>query len=77
MTRAVDGGAQVGVFDLDLGPGPTGRDVAYGIPQLIRALAVVYSRLLHLGGGRYVTVSWREPCWSCICLPSDIHMERT
>lgn len=41
VTRAVDGGAQVGVFDLDLGPGPTGLDVAHGIRRLIPDFGVV------------------------------------
>jgi len=41
VTRAVDAGAQVGVFDLDLGPGPTGLDVAHGIRRLIPDFGVV------------------------------------
>jgi DNA-binding NarL/FixJ family response regulator len=41
VTRAVDTGAQVGVFDLDLGPGPTGLDVAHGIRRLIPDFGVV------------------------------------
>lgn len=41
ITRAVDSGAQVGVFDLDLGPGPTGIDVANGVRRLMPDLGVV------------------------------------
>ena len=41
VTRAVDSRAQVGVFDLDLGPGPTGIDVANGVRRLVPDLGVV------------------------------------
>ncbi len=41
ITGAVDNGAQVGVFDLDLGPGPTGLDVAHGIRRLLPDFGVV------------------------------------
>lgn len=41
ITRAVEVQAQVGVFDLDLGPGPTGLDVAYGIRRVIPDFGVV------------------------------------
>lgn len=41
VVRAVDARAQVGVFDLDLGPGPTGLDVAHGIRRLLPNFGVV------------------------------------
>lgn len=41
VTRAVDSRAEVGVFDLDLGPGPTGIDVANGVRRLVPDLGVV------------------------------------
>lgn len=41
MSAVVDLGAQVGVFDLDLGPGPTGLDVAHGVRRLVPDLGVV------------------------------------
>lgn len=41
LTRAVEAKAQVGVFDLDLGPGPTGLDVAYGIRRVLPDFGVV------------------------------------
>jgi DNA-binding NarL/FixJ family response regulator len=41
VTRAVETGAHVGVFDLDLGPGPTGLDVAHGIRRVIPDFGVV------------------------------------
>lgn len=41
VSRAVDTQAQVGVFDLDLGPGPSGVDVAHGVRRLIPDLGVV------------------------------------
>jgi len=41
MSAVVDLRAQVGVFDLDLGPGPTGLDVAHGVRRLVPDLGVV------------------------------------
>lgn len=41
MSAVVDRRAHVGVFDLDLGPGPTGLDVAHGVRRLVPDLGVV------------------------------------
>ena len=41
IQQAVDSRAQVGIFDLDLGPGPTGIDVANGVRRLLPDFGVV------------------------------------
>lgn len=41
IAKAVETRADVGVFDLDLGPGPTGMDVAHGVRKLMPGLGVV------------------------------------
>ena len=41
MSAIVELRAQVGVFDLDLGPGPTGLDVAHGVRRLVPDLGAV------------------------------------
>lgn len=41
IKEAVECGAQVGVFDLDLGPGPTGIDAALGVRRLIPDFGIV------------------------------------
>lgn len=41
IAKAVETRADVGVFDLDIGPGPTGMDVAHGVRKLMPGLGVV------------------------------------
>jgi len=41
ITKAVEARAQVGIFDLDLGPGPTGIDVANGVRRMLPDIGVV------------------------------------
>lgn len=41
IAKAVEARAQVGIFDLDLGPGPTGIDVANGVRRMVPDIGIV------------------------------------
>lgn len=58
LAACVDFDAQVGVFDLDLGPGPTGLDVAHGIRRIRPDFGVVI--LTSYEDPRLLSVSLKE-----------------